>query len=175
TAAMVLPHRTEQVLRVLPRYTVAPWLWQAEAQPHFELPAAVVQTEGVEWQTMPDYDRVFISGTTADGITAQVTRAGQPGDIIKPMVTHPLITAEAPARARGIAELAQAGKLATVTLNLPVLHETGVIEPGHMVRYRDALQEAPFIGAVRSVQVQWSRPVLRQSITLETHDYEGAA
>ena len=40
-----------------------------------------------------------------------------------------------------------------------------------MVRYRDKLQAAPILGAVRSVQVQWSRPVLRQTVTLESHDY----
>lgn len=171
--ALVLPHRTDAVLRILPRYPAAPWHWASEITPDFELPADVVQTEGVEWQTLPDYDRIIIAGTTAAGIAAQVTRAGQPGALPMEMQTHPLITAEPPARARGIAALAQAGRIATTTLSLPVLPESGIIEPGHMVRYLDRLQQQPILGAVRGVQVQWSRPVLRQTITLESHIYEG--
>ena len=171
--ALVLPHRTDEVLRILPRYKAAPWHWASEITPDFELPADVVQTEGVEWQTLPDYDRIIIAGTTASGIAAQVTRAGQPGALPMEMQTHPLITAEPPARARGIAALAQAGRIATTTLSMPVLPESGIIEPGHMVRYLDRLQQQPILGAVRGVQLQWSRPVLRQTITLESHIYDG--
>ena len=141
---------------------------------HSDLPADVVQTEGVEWQTLPEYDRIHIAGATEHGIIAQVTRAGQPGSLPREMLTHPLITAEPPARARGIAELAQAGRIATVTISLPVLPETGIIEPGHYLRYRDGIAAAPLLGAVRSVSINWTLPTLRQQLTVETHEYDTA-
>ncbi|WP_234197143.1 hypothetical protein [Pseudacidovorax sp. NFM-22] len=164
--AIVQPHRTEQTLRVLPRYPAAPWAW-SELAPDFELPAAAVQVEGVEWQQKADYDRVFVAGTTAAGVLGQVTRAGTAGSNVAPMVTHSLITHADAARQRALPVLADTGPQALVTLSLQVLPETGLILPNQLVRYVDAGQER--LGLVRSMSLDWRRPRLRQSITLETH------
>jgi hypothetical protein len=163
----VQPHRTAATLRVLPRYPATPWTWNA-LTPDFELPSAVASVESIEWRSLPAYDRIFISGTRSDvGVLGQVTRAGTAGGAIAPMVTHPLITNAIAARQRGLAELSNTGRQALVTLRMPVLADTGIIQPGALVRYVDG--PTTRLGLVRSTSVSWDRPVLRQTIGLETH------
>jgi hypothetical protein len=162
----VQPHRTAATLRVLPRYPATPWTWDT-LTPDFELPSAVTSVEGIEWQSLPPYDRVFVGGTRSDGVLGQVTRAGTAGGVVAPMVTHPLITNATAARQRGLAELSNTGRQALVTLRMPVLAETGIIQPGALVRYVDG--PTTRLGLVRSTAVSWDRPVLRQTIGIETH------
>lgn len=164
----VQPHRTAATLRVLPRYPATPWTWNT-LTPHFELPSAVASVEGIEWRSLPAYDRIFVSGTRPSpaGVLGQVTRAGTAGGSVAPMVTHPLITNAIAARQRGLAELSNTGRQALVTLRMPVLADTGIIQPGALVRYVDG--GTTRLGLVRSTAVSWDRPVLRQTIGLETH------
>lgn len=162
----VQPHRTAATLRVLPRYPATPWTW-GTLTPDFELPSAVTSVEGIEWRSLPAYDRIFVGGTTGAGVLGQVTRAGTAGGSVAPMVTHPLITNAIAARQRGLAELSNTGRQALVTLRMPVLAETGIIQPGALVRYVDG--PTTRLGLVRSTAVSWDRPVLRQTIGLETH------
>lgn len=159
------PHDTAATLRVLHRYPAAPWEWAAQT-PDFELPSAVVQVEGIEWQRLPAYDRVYAEGVKS-GIRARVTRAGTAGAQLAPMVVHPLITHADAARQRGIAELSNTGNQAHISLRLPVLAETGVIKPGALVRYMDGVETR--LGMVRSTQLEWSFPTLRQVLDVETH------
>ncbi len=162
----VQPHRTAATLRVLPRYPATPWTWNT-LTPDFELPSAVASVEGIEWRSLPAYDRIFVGGTTGAGVLGQVTRAGTAGGSVAPMVTHPLIANAIAARQRGLAELSNTGRQALVTLRMPVLAETGIIQPGALVRYVDG--PTTRLGLVRSTAVSWDRPVLRQTIGLETH------
>ena len=53
-----------------------------------------------------------------------------------------------------------------ITLKMQVLSETGIIMPGQFVRYTG---EKTVVGIVRSTSIDWSRPVLRQTIGIETH------
>ena len=161
----VQPHDTAATLRVLPRYPAAPWAWST-LTPNFELPAAVVSVEGTDWQQKAAYNRVYVAGTSA-GVLGDVVRAGTAGEVLAPMVTHPLITHADAARQRGIAELSNTGRQAHLSLRLPVLQETGVIKPGALVRYVDA--GTPRLGLVRGTQVEWSAPTLRQVLAVETH------
>lgn len=161
----VQPHDTAATLRVLPRYPAAPWAW-GTLTPNFELPAAVVSVEGTAWQQKAAYNRVYVAGTSA-GVLGNVVRAGTAGEVLAPMVTHPLITHADAARQRGIAELSNTGRQAHLSLRLPVLQETGVIKPGALVRYVDA--GTPRLGLVRGTQVEWSAPTLRQVLAVETH------
>ena len=161
------PSDTAQTLRVLPRYPAAPWYW-ADQTPDYELPSAVVAVEGIDWQRLPSYRRVFVEGTKPGiGCRGDVNRAGTSGGLLAPMVVHPLITHPDAARQRGIAELSNTGTQAHVSLRLPVLDETGVIKPGAMVRYVDGT--TTHLGLVRSTEVEWQEPVLRQVLTVETH------
>jgi hypothetical protein len=165
--AYLQPHPTAQTMRVLLRYPIAPWAWNT-ATPDYEIPSAVMTREAIEWVDKPEYNRVFVSGTS-QGVLAQVTRDGTAGDLVAPMVTDPLITASDAGRQRGIAVLSDTGRQATVRLSLPVLPETGVITPGKFVRYVDGATTR--LGLVRAVGVEssGSSANLRQSITLETH------
>ena len=54
-----------------------------------------------------------------------------------------------------------------MSLKLQVRPEIGVILPNTLVRYEDGAET--HLGLVRSVAVDWQRPVLRQTLTLETH------
>ena len=160
----VQPHNTNQVLRILPKYPVAPWNW-GDVTPDFEIPAAVAEVEGTEFVDKPDYNRVFIGGVSA-GVFGPVTRAGTAGDLIAPQVTHALITDVTAQRQRGLAELANTNRQAILTLAMPVLPEAGVILPGNFVRYQGA---EIAMGIVRSTSVNWAAPKLRQTLEVETH------
>lgn len=163
--AYIQPHDTDPTLLVRARYPVAPWDWTPDMA-DFELPASATAMEEIEWERKPAYDRVHVSGTTA-GVLAEVNRTGGAGVLVAPMVTHPLITHVDAARQRGLSVLADTGRIAHVTLRLQVGEEAGVIKPGAMVRYVDGATTR--LGMVRSTSLEWSRPSLRQTITLETH------
>lgn len=158
------PHPTEAIFRVLHRYPVAPWDW-ADMTPDFELPAPVTTREGFQWASKPRYNRVFVRGEGV-GVLGQVTRAGTAGDVLAPMVTDALITHADAARQRGLAVLGDTGPQALVTLRLPVLAETGLILPGATVRY---VGDGTVVGIVDSLDLDWSRPTLRQNLGIETH------
>ena len=164
-SAYLQPHNTDEVLRVLSRYPVAPWEW-AGVTPDFELPSAVMSRESIEWRDKPRYNRVYVMGQQA-GVNGRVTRAGTAGDYLAPSIVDPLITQAAAARQRGIAVLSDTGRIATVGLRLPVLAETGIIKPGSFVRYTDGGIER--IGLTRSVQVEVGLPAIWQTLGVETH------
>lgn len=159
-------HPSLGIIYAKQRYPLAPWDW-AGITPDFELPSAVVQQEGIQWIEKPPYNRVFVSGVNA-GILGRVTRDGTAGDILAPGVTHPLITASEAARGRGRTVLSDTGRFANVTLNMPVLAETGVIAPGRFVRYVDGATTR--IGLTRGVTVNVGFPEIWQSLTVETHE-----
>lgn len=160
----VQPHSTDQVLRILPRYPAAPWDW-AGLTPDYELPAAVVNTEAIEWMDKPIYNRVFVLGER-NGVMTRVTRAGTAGDAVAPSVVHPLITGLAAGRQRGRAVLSDVGRQAAVQVSLPVLSELGVIPPGALVRYLDGTTTR--LGLVRTSSLSGGLQ-LRQTLGLETH------
>jgi len=163
--AYLLPHPTQPQIRVRARYPSPPWEWST-LTPHVELPSSATATEGIEWIERPRYNRVFVSGQ-GQGVLGQVTRAGTAGDLAAPMVTDALITDATVARQRGIAILSDVGRQALVTLRLPVLQATGVIEPGRFVRYLDGTTTR--LGLVRSNQVAAGFPEVWQTLGVETH------
>lgn len=163
----VQPHMTDKVLRVLHRYPTAPWGW-AGVTPDFELPAAVVRQEGIEWSEKAVYNRVFVSGQ-GQGVLGQVTREGTAGDAVAEMVTDALITDTPAVRQRGRAILSDTGLQALVTLSMPVLEDSGgLILPGKFVKYVDGSTERT--GIARSLQVSVGHPQVWQTIQVETHE-----
>lgn len=153
-------------VRVFARYPLAPWDW-GSVTPDFVLPADVVTQEGIQWAEKARYNRVFVSGQ-GDGILGQVTRFGTAGDMVAPMITDPLITEAAAARQRGKNVLSDTGRVAMVSLRLPVLLSTGIIPPGKFVRYVDGATTR--LGLVRSVSVDVAHPEVWQTIGVETHE-----
>ena len=160
----VQPHATDPVLRVLPRYPAAPWAWGG-ITPDFEIPGAAAEVVGTEYVDRPGYNRVFLGGVGA-GVFGPFSRAGTAGNVQAPQVTHALITHADVHRARGIAELSDTGRQEHFTLRVQVLPETGVIVPGQFVRFRG---DQTVMGIVRSTSIEWSRPTLRQTLSIETH------
>jgi len=156
----LVPHRTAQSLRVLPRYPAVPWEWDS-VTPDFVLPVDAVARESVRWVEKPGYNRVFVSGQEV-GVLGQVTRTGTAGDILAPMVVDPLITEVAAARQRGIAVLSDTGRQIEVSLRLPVLAETGIIEPGAFVEYQDG--SVARLGLVRATRVEAGWPEVWQTL-----------
>lgn len=164
--AFILPHRNQKKLFIKPRYALAPWEW-ASATPDIQLPSSVVETERVQWQEKPRYEGVYVSGVS-QGVLGFVKRTGTSGGYQAPMVTDSLITHADAARQRGKAILSDTGRISTIQLSLPVLPETGIIEPGKMVRYVDGSEVV--LGLTKSVSVSMSgQPTLRQTIVVETH------
>lgn len=161
----VQPHPTEKILRILPNYPVAPWDWGGIV-PNIELPMNPVEVESVEWITKPNYNQVHLMGEVG-GAFAEVYRGGTARDLAAEMVVDPLITHADVARQRGRAILSDTGHQAMVRWSLPVLPETGLIMPGQFVR-REHEGEV-FQGYVRSLNMNWDRPTLRQVIEVQAH------
>lgn len=161
----LLPHPTAQTIRVRHRYPVAPWAWDT-VTPDFVLPVDAVSRESLRWIDKPAYNRVFVSGQGV-GVLGQVTRAGTAGDVLAPMVVDALITEAAAARQRGLAVLADTGRQIEVSLRLPVLAETGIIEPGAFVEYQDG--SVTRLGLVRATQVQAGFPEVWQTLGVQAY------
>lgn len=161
----LIPHPSEQNIRVRHRYPAVPWEWSS-VTPDFVLPVDALARESLRWVEKPGYNRVFVSGQDV-GVLGQVTRAGTAGDILAPMVVNALITEAAAARQRGIAVLADTGQQIEVSLRLPVLAETGIIEPGTFVAYQDG--NVARLGIVRSTQVEAGMPEVWQTLGVQSH------
>ena len=159
----LLPHPFEAILRVRHRYPVAPWDWHA-VTPDLVLPVDAVSRESLRWVEKPAYNRVFVSGQSA-GVLGQVTRTGTAGNVIAPMVVEALITEAAAARQRGTAILADTGQQFEVGLRLPVLPETGIVEPGTFVEYQDG--SVSRLGLVRSTRIEAGFPEVWQTLGVE--------
>ena len=159
--AYVQPHNTAATLRILPEYPVAPWHW-ADVTPDFELPAGVASVVDIDEVDSPAYNAVWLSGVKA-GVSGPFGRTGTAKDEYAPQVVHSLITDSTVHRSRGIAELARSGFKETITIEMPVLPETGLILPGKFVRF------AGTTGLVRGIGVSWKRPKVTQKLALETY------
>lgn len=83
------------------------------------------------------------------------------------MVVDALITEPAAARQRGRAVLADTGPQFEVSLRLPVLEETGIIEPGAFVEYQDG--SVTRRGLVRSTQIEAGMPEVWQTLGVQGH------
>lgn len=163
--AYLQPHNTGREFDVLLRYPTPAWEWSS-VTPDFELPAAVTTHEGFEWADKPAYNRVYVMGQE-HGVQGRYTRRGTAGDMLAPPVVDPLITHADAARQRGRAIISDTGRIATVTLRLPVLAETGIVKPGKFVRYVEGANS--HVGVVRGVSVAVNMPTIYQTLTVETH------
>ena len=161
-----MPHPSEKILRVRHRYPVVPWDWWTDVTPDFVLPVDTVGRESLRWIDKPAYNRVFVAGQET-GVLGQVTRTGTAGDVLAPMVVDALITQAAAARQRGIAVLADTGRQIEVTLRLPVLPETGIIEPGAFIAYQDG--GVARLGLVRSTRIDAGLPEVWQTLGVQSY------
>jgi len=158
-------HSTAQILRVLPRYPVAPWEWST-VTPAIDIPEDLCTVEDIDDIDKARYNSVFISGQ-ANGVLCHVTRAGTDGGRPAPMVIDSLITQPEAGRQRGLAILSDTGRQKIITISMPVLPEIGIVLPGTFIRYRENGNAR--IGLTRGVSVSSNFPKIRQSVTVETH------
>lgn len=159
----LIPHPSNQSFKVRHRYPVAPWEW-GTVTPDFVLPVDAVSRESLRWVDKPAYNRVFVSGQDT-GVLGQVTRAGTAGNVLAPMVVDRLITEVAAARQRGLDVLADTGHQIEVSLRLPVLAETGVIQPGAFVEYQDGTVTR--LGIVRATHIEAGTPEVWQTLGVQ--------
>lgn len=164
----LLPHPSTKALTACARYRTAPWEW-AGATPAVSLPLDAVSTLDLRWQEKPTFNAVYVAGER-QGVIGHVVRAGTAGDRVAPMVVDALITHADAARERGRAILADTGKQALVTLELPLLAETGLLDPGLLIAVGDGA--ASWHGLVRATRIAaaWNDSLtVRQIIEVERH------
>ena len=168
TGGYIQPHDTDPVLRVLPAWPLPWWEWATDLDYDFDLPPGAVEVDETQVVLQPAYNRVFVSGE-AGGIVADLTRYGTAGDVLKqPMAVHPLITTIGAAKQRARAELSESGHALKHTMTLPVLEWTGVVKPGHVLRYYDD-SGMRRLGIVRATGISQQFPVLTQTLEIDSH------
>lgn len=158
------PDALTQTLHVKKRFNVAPWE-RAGATPDIQLPSSAVVNEGVAWKTKAPYNSVYVSGADTNGVLINVVRNGSAGDVPAPMIVDNLITHVDAARQAGIAVLADTGHIAEYSLSLPVLASSGIILPGMLMQYDDAVSVR---GVVKGVSIAVGEKTVRQSVLVET-------
>lgn len=157
-----------KTLHAKPRYPALPWEW-ATKTPDRTLPLDIVKTLDLRWTQKPAFNAVMVSGER-HGLAARVFRSGTAGDAMAPSVVDALLTHADACRERGRSILADTGRQATVTLELPMLDALGLIDPGQLVAVGDGA--AGWRGLVRSTHIaaEWSQSLtVRQTIELERH------
>lgn len=164
--AYVQPARNSALLRVLPRYPIAPWDWPG-ATPAIQIPEAVFLAESVEWVDKAKYNGIYISGQGNGGVLGFVKRNGTAGDALAQMITDPLITSADAVRARGLPVLADTGRQTRVGGTMPVLDGFGIIDVGTLVQLGSGASARR--GLVRSVKVSAGLRRVRQSLEIECH------
>jgi hypothetical protein len=112
---------------------------------------------------------VYVTGQNA-GITGFVKRTGTAGDVLAPMVADPLCTHADAARARGGAILGAAGTVATVSVEVPMLENIGLIRPGALVEIAEGAASFKALTRSTTVSATWDRALkVSQLLELERH------
>lgn len=165
-------HPYQRQIATRSRYPSLPWEWDSTTA-DLTLPLAVVKTLNLRWQEEPAFNAAYVAGERM-GIVGHITRTGSAGDAVAPMVVDGLITHADAARERGRVILADTGKQAMVTLELPMLESIGLVSPGKLIAVGDdpSAKGNGWRGLVRSTQIaaQWSESLtVRQTLEVERH------
>lgn len=137
--AFVRPARNADALTVLPCYREAVWWWSSAIMDRI-IPAEIITDASGEWTPQPEWDSVYVSGTT-HGVAVDVRRLGTAGNKPAPDVFDDLITATDAARARGISEISKGGNQEIANRTIPLFpvggSAPGLVEPGMLCEVRD--------------------------------------
>ncbi|MFC4659069.1 hypothetical protein ACFO0O_10075 [Cobetia amphilecti] len=160
----VQAHQQDQTIIVAPRFEAAPWRW-AESEVDLAVPRDIITQLGSDQQPGDARNAVWLHGDTG-GIQAQIIRQGTAGDQLAPTVVDALITDQAPAQSRGIAELAATLRQSTESLQMPLAASLGgLLLPGMMIEcdgWRGVSR-----GVSVSASLQGRALSVRQSIELQ--------
>ncbi|MHA6887438.1 hypothetical protein [Ralstonia pseudosolanacearum] len=161
-------HPRLRTLVAKPRYPVLPWQW-ATAPADRVLPIDVVKTLNLRWQEKPTFNAVYVCGERV-GVTGHVVRAGTAGDLVAPTVVDGLITHADAARERGRAILADVGRQAVVTLELPMLSSIGLLDPGLLLAVGEGGSTWRSLVRATSIAAEWNASLtVRQTIEVVRH------
>lgn len=161
-------HTREKTLVAKSRYPELPWNW-ATLPPDRSLPIDIVKTLNLRWQEKPSFNAVYVSGERR-GITGHVIRSGTAGDAVAPMVVDGLITHADAARERGRTILADTGKQAVVTLELPMLNSVGLLDPGLLIAVGEGTTNWRGLVRATSIAADWGESLtVHQTVEVERH------
>lgn len=137
--AFVRPARNADALTVLPCYREAVWWWSSAIMDRI-IPAEIITDASGEWTPQPEWDSVYVSGTT-HGVAVDVRRLGTAGNKSAPDVFDDLITTTDAARSRGICEISKGGNQEIANRTIPLFpvggSAPGLVEPGMLCEVRD--------------------------------------
>ena len=177
SGAVVQSHPEDAALRVRARYPHSPWDWRDRTPDHV-VQEDIVSNESLQMRSAPLYDAVVVTGELAGkGVTCNVRRAGEAGQLFAQQVSSPLINTSAVAAERGRNVLADRGEQAAIDLVLPLF--AGPLRPGEVGRILP-LDLVEVVGedgtwhglctAVRTeARIGDKAAVIEQTITLERH------
>jgi hypothetical protein len=161
-------HASEKRVLAKSRYPALPWHWDT-LPADMALPIDVVKTLHLRWQEKPAFNAVYVCGEH-DGVIGRVIRTGSAGDAMAPMVVDGLITHADAARERGRSILADIGKQALVTLELPMLEAIGLLDPGLLVAVGEGNSDWRGLVRATSISATWDQSLtVRQTIEVERH------
>lgn len=168
--AVIQADRSSRTLHVLPRYKAAPWEWNT-LTPDIEIPPDILLSDETEPVQKPSCNAIYVAGQVA-GKLSRVYRAGTAADKLAQMVSHPLLTETTANRQRGIAELSDTGRMARVSITMPVSEDTGLLEVGQLASLTEPAD--PWLGLITATGVSarytdGSGVLLTQTATLERH------
>ena len=167
-------HRTDMSLKAVSRFPFSPWNWANET-PVIQLHESVIITLGWQNDRRAGYNGIYVSGSTAGGVTVFVSRDGTAGDRQAQMIVDPLITAVEAGRERGRVELAKSGYWSRQSLSLPLmagLELPGLMECGDLIEVQEGTNF--WRGQVASVTVTANRQNgLKVYQNIEVERYHG--
>lgn len=162
--ARAFADRNAKLVHIAPRYPLNPWAWNA-ATPDQSIPLSLVRSLSTQLSPQPDYNNVIVSGQS-HGVTVSANITGSGGTMSAPMITDNLITYVDAGRERARNVLANTGRQARITLDLPLNETTGLLEPGQLVEVSDTI---PWRGLVTGININAAHGVISQSVELERH------
>lgn len=162
--ARAFADRNSALIHIAPRYAVSPWNW-ATATPDEIIPLSLVRNISSQLAPQPNYNQIYVSGQS-QGIIVSATRQGSAGDKPAPMVSDSLITYVNAGRERARNVLANTGRQARVTIELPLNDITGLLYPGKLVEISGA---NAWRGLVTDINVSAAHGAISQQVKIERH------
>jgi hypothetical protein len=162
--ARAFADRNNSLVHIHPRYPISPWSWSS-ATPDKTLPLDLARSISSQLAPQPNYNQVYVSGQH-QGVLVSAIRQGSAGDKPAPMVTDNLITYVNAGRERARNVLANTGRQARITFDLPLNDITGLIEPGQLLEIAEA---TPWRGLAVGLTINAAHGEISQRVEVERH------
>jgi hypothetical protein len=149
-----------------------PWMWNKQDATNAlaaTLPLQALRTLNIRSQDKAVHNAVYVSGERT-GVTAFVKRSGTAGEAQAPMVVDALITHADAARALGTSVLAQTGRQAVVSLEMPLWPTLGVLPVGKLIEVASSSESWRAQVQGVGISAQWQDALtVRQTVELVRH------